>query len=110
MKNLKKLFFETTNNGFVHWVNRHWTHERDEEGDFGFRSLMHIPIGILMGIPLLGKPLREMFIRYEENEDKHVKDQAWKDYHGAMIGEAITEVASAALLTWFIIWLIRSVL
>jgi len=105
MKKLKKLFFETTKNWFVHWVNRYWTHERDDEGDFGFRSLMHIPIGILIGIPILGKPLRDIFIRYQENEDKHVKDEAWKDYNGVMIGEAITEVG---LLVWLIVWLVRS--
>ena len=105
---VKKLFHETTKNWFVHWINRHWTHERDEAGDFGFRSLMHIPIGMLMGIPVLGKPLRDIFVRYEENEDVHTKDQAWKDYNGAMIGEAITEVVSVALLIWFIVWLIRS--
>ena len=75
-------------------------HDRDEVGDFQRRVLMHIPIGLLMGIPFLGSPLHKLFIKYEENEDKWVKDQAWKDYFGAMIGVSITTILIILLLVY----------
>jgi len=75
-------------------------HPRDDEGDFGVRAIQHVIVGLLIGVPLLGYPLLKLFIRYEENEDKHVKDEAWKDYFGAMVGAAITEVAIVALIAW----------
>lgn len=59
-----------------------------------------------MGIPILGKPLRDIFIRYEENEDLHTKDQAWKDYNGAMIGEVITELALIVGAIWLMLKLL----
>lgn len=71
-------------------ANKHITHNRDNEGDFGYRVLLHIPIGLLIGIPILGNNIAKLFTKYEENEDKWVKDQAWKDYFGAMIGGTIT--------------------
>lgn len=65
-------------------------HERDKVGDFQPRVLLHIPIGFIMGltsvIPFVGYGLTRLFIRYEENEDIHTKDQAWKDYFGALVG------------------------
>ena len=74
------------------------THPRDFDGDYQERLLMHIPVGILMGIPLLGLPLLRLFIRYEENEDAHTKDQAWKDYAGALVGISITIIAIVVTL------------
>ena len=78
------------------------THTRDKVGDFQSRVLIHIPIGILIGIPLLGYPILKLFIRYEENEDIHTKDQAWKDYAGAIAGTLITVIA---IITLLILWL-----
>lgn len=74
---------------FVNWVNKVWTHPRDNHGDYGFRSLMHIPIGFILSIPLLGWFCWFVFYAYEESEDKHCVDEAWKDYNGAMIGASI---------------------
>lgn len=87
-------------------INKLWKHTRDKAGDFGFRSLLHIPIGILMGIPIIGKPLQDIFIKYEDNEDFHTEDQAWKDYNGAMIGIVITELALIGFIAWLIGWLL----
>jgi len=72
-------------------------HSRDKEGDFGIRVLIHIPIGLLIGLTFpLSIPLVKLFIRYEENEDIHTKDQAWKDYFGAMVGCSIGILAVVA--------------
>ena len=67
------------------------THDQDKVGDFQKRVLLHIPIGYIIVIsalahPILPIPLVWLFIRYEENEDAHKKDQAWKDYFGAIVG------------------------
>ena len=72
--------------GFVDWVNKTITHPRDQDGDFGVRVLIHVPIGILMAIPVLGWGLIALFIQYENNEDFWVKDIAFKDYYGALVG------------------------
>ena len=45
---------DTLKGKFVKWVNRKITHPRDEEGYYGIRVLLHIPIGLLMGIPVIG--------------------------------------------------------
>lgn len=69
-------------------------HVRDIEGDFGVRMLLHIPVGLLIGLTFpLSIPLVWLFIRYEENEDLHTKDEAWKDYFGALVGCAVGVVA-----------------
>ena len=53
--------------------------KRDEEGDYGIRVLLHIPVGLLMGVPIIGYQLMRLFFFYEKNEDKWTSDQAWKD-------------------------------
>jgi len=71
-------------------------HSRDKEGDFGVRVVLHVPIGLLIGLTFpLSIPLVMLFIRYEENEDVHTKDQAWKDYFGALVGCSIGIIAVA---------------
>jgi len=79
-------------------------HNRDVEGDFGVRMLLHIPVGLLIGLTFpLSIPLVWLFVRYEENEDLHTKDEAWKDYFGAMVGCAagIVVCATSALIALF---------
>jgi len=75
-------------------------HERDKKGDFGMRALMHIPVGLIAGIPILGYPVLKLFIFYEENEDLHIKDEAWKDTFGALIGASITALAAVGFVIW----------
>jgi len=61
-------------------------HERDTVGDFQNRVLIHIPIGIILSIPILGWGLIPLFIRYQDSENEWTRDQAWKDYAGAIVG------------------------
>lgn len=75
-------------------------HDRDTKGDFGKRVLMHIPVGLVAGIPILGYPVMKLFIFYEENEDLHIKDEAWKDTFGALIGGTITVLAALGVAIW----------
>lgn len=91
---------------FVRWINSIITHSRDYEKppDFGIRVLIHIPIGLVMGIPVLGWGLILLFIYYEHNEDQWVKDVAFKDVFGAMVGYTISTIFWLVL----IIWLVRS--
>jgi len=74
-------------------------HDRDIEGDFGVRAMLHIPIGLLIGLTFpLSIPLVWLFIRYEENEDLHTKDEAWKDYFGALVGCAIGVITATTVI------------
>lgn len=78
-------------------------HERDKVGDFQKRVFLHIPIGFIviisaLGHPLLPLPLVWLFIRYEENEDVHTQDQAWKDYFGAIIGAVMASLTIICLV------------
>ena len=86
------------------------THDRDKVGDFQARVLLHIPIGIIIGllsvIPFVGYTLMRLFVRYEENEDKHIKDQAWKDYFGAIVGFVIAGAIIYGVLIWALIKLL----
>jgi hypothetical protein len=75
-------------------------HDRDTKGDFGKRALMHIPVGLVAGIPILGYPVLKLFIFYEDNEDLHIKDEAWKDTFGAVIGATITVLAALGVGIW----------
>jgi hypothetical protein len=70
------------------------THERDKVGDFQKRVLLHLPIGITIGMSWLAHwavtlSLCYLFVAYEENEDVHTKDKAWKDYFGGLAGLVI---------------------
>ena len=94
---------DTLKNRFVKWVNKTITHPRDDEGDYGIRVLLHIPIGLLMGIPVIGYQLMRMFFFYEKNEDKWTSDEAWKDTAGALLGMSITIVAITGLGIWALV-------
>ena len=78
-------------------------HPQDKVGDYQQRVLIHIPIGVLIGIPVLGLPILWLFIHYEENEDKWVEDKAWKDYAGAIAGASITALAVLGVIIWFMV-------
>jgi hypothetical protein len=88
---------------FIVWVNRTITHPRDKDGDFGIRVVTHVPIGIIMGLPVIGYQIMRLFFFYEKNEDRWISDQAWKDTAGALIGMSITAVAITGLGIWTII-------
>lgn len=89
---------------FITWVNHTITHPRDKVGDFGIRAVMHIPIGIIMGIPLVGYQLMRLFFFYEKNEDRWTSDQAWKDTAGALVGMSVTALVITGLIIWAIIY------
>jgi len=79
------------------------THCRDKVGDFQARVLLHIPIGMLIAIPILGWGLRDIFRDYESNEDKWTRDEAWKDLFGAMVGYVLAMVlmiVAGIILFW----------
>lgn len=83
-------------------INKLITHSRDDEGDFGIRVLLHIPIGILMSIPIFGWGLLYLFKFYEKNEDLHTNDQAWKDTFGAMVGYIVGVMAIGAAIYFLV--------
>jgi hypothetical protein len=60
---------------------------------------MHIPVGFVLSIPVLGWLCWSIFRDYEASEDKWCSDEAWKDLNGAMIG------ASLGTIGWTI-WLL----
>jgi hypothetical protein len=82
-------------------INKLITHPRDRAGDYGVRMLMHIPIGLIMSIPVLGWGIIPIFRAYERNEDLHTEDQAWKDHAGALHGQVIGALAQIAVLIFF---------
>lgn len=57
-----------------------------------FRCAIHIPHGLIAyGLLLLDKPIGALiytvvFLYYEQNEDCHIKDQAWLDVTGYLAG------------------------
>ena len=80
------------------------THSRDKVGDFGDRVVLHIPIGVFIGVTFpLSIPLVWLFIKYEENEDVHTKDEAWKDYFGAIVGAVIGIIIEVILITLLLV-------
>ena len=91
----------------IDWINRHFVHNRDMERDFGVRAIIHIPIGIVMGLLDWNNGLTRLFEFYERNEDRHSGDQAWKDVFGAMIGWVIGRLALVALVVWAVIVLVK---
>ena len=82
----------------IAFINKLITHPRDDEKDFGIRVLLHIPVGIVMSIPVIGWGLIALFIFYEKNEDRWVRDEAWKDVFGSMVGFVVGLVIQAVLL------------
>ncbi len=85
---------------FIEWVNKKIKHPRDEAGDYGIRVVMHVPIGLIMGIPIIGYQLMRLFFFYEKNEDRWTSDQAWKDTAGALVGMSVTIVVITGLCIW----------
>ena len=63
-----------------------------------FRIILHIPVGIICFIGLgiswaLGMVFFLGFMVYELNEDMHLKDSAYKDILGFMVGLGATILA-----------------
>lgn len=85
------------------WLNKHWTHDRDPIGDFGFRAALHIPVGFMIGLFLLD---RDMFLKYERNEDIHTEDEAWKDIYGALVGFPFGRASAIAVTVAAVIYII----
>jgi hypothetical protein len=94
---------------FAEWVNKHWTHTRDTAvpRDFGVRALIHIPIGIYMGLFDWSNGLAYLFYKFERNEDVHTEDQAWKDIYGSIIGWVIGRSILITGILILIIWLVN---
>lgn len=93
----------------VDFINKHITHNRDRiedgrPGDYGIRVILHIPVGFLIGLFLLDK---ELFLKYETNEDKWVKDEAWKDIAGAMIGYVPGRITAIIILVLVAVFLYK---
>ena len=58
----------------------------------------------MMGLsPIPGDKFVDLFIFYQMNEDRHTKDQAWKDVNGALIGFGLGRI-TLAVLTGLFIW------
>ena len=82
------------------WIDKLITHNRDVVGDFGSRAVLHIPVGIVMSIPILGWGLIALFIYYEKNEDKWVQDVAFKDVYGALVGYVLGMITLIGVVLW----------
>lgn len=79
------------------------THSRDKAGDFQARALIHIPIGIIMSIPVFGWGLIPLFIYYEHSEDYWTHDFAWKDVYGSIVGFVlgiITQICTFVIIAY----------
>ncbi len=56
-----------------------------------YRLFIHVPHGFFIALavyvhPVLAAILAGLFIFYQRNEDHWIKDQAWKDVAGAILG------------------------
>lgn len=91
----------------INFFNKVFTHDRDKVGDFGFRAVLHIPVGFFMGLLDWTNGFGQMFEFYEKNEDLHTQDQAWKDVYGTLVGFFFGRLVLVGLITWLIIYLIR---
>ena len=65
-----------------------------------WRCVLHIPVGLVTGAlvryePALGLVFGLAFLAYEMNEDRWIRDQAWQDIMGWMVGMVISPVAVA---------------
>lgn len=69
------------------------------------RLWLHIPVGLVAVVlywlsPIAGAGFTFIFWRYEKNEDRYIKDQAWKDYAGFLWGMALGGLAWAIIYLW----------
>lgn len=60
---------------------------------------------VLVGLYWLAGMILYLFVKYEENEDLHTKDQAWNDELGALI--AMCVVATVALIWKVVVVMVR---
>jgi len=83
----------------LRWGDRHIRHPSDKEGNFGSSLIVHIPHGLIMGIPIIGWPMVHIFLKYQLNQDeRHHHDEAWKDIAGAMVGFSISSLVFLGLI------------
>ena len=78
-------------------------HSKDTVGDYQSRVLLHIPVGFLMGLMPFSGTFKDLFFYYEESEDKWVKDEAWKDYAGSMIGFVLGRLTLFVVVVYLIV-------
>ena len=82
-----------------------WTVSNEDVG----RVLLHVPLGILTCAlwyvhPALAVIFAAGFIIYEKQQDKYVKDQAWKDIKGWLWGIGIIGVVLFVLKLLGVLW------
>jgi hypothetical protein len=77
---------------FEHWCNRHITHNRDDEGDYGIRFVIHFAAVFAVALilfyvhPVFFLGWAAWFTAYELNECAKTSDEAWKDLSGSLVG------------------------
>ena len=86
---------------FEDWANRNITHVRDQVGDYGVRVVLHVPVGIFLGLTYpLSNDFLHVMIQYQNNECLRTEDQAWKDYAGILQGIFIGRVVQIVAIVW----------
>ena len=81
-------------------ANRRFPHNRDNEGDYGSRMLMHIPAGFFIGLIPFNREFSDHLKFYEDNEDAHTKDEAWKDEAGILVGIVMGRILLVAIVIY----------
>jgi len=91
---------------FEDFCNRTFTHVRDDVGDYGIRMVIHVPVGMFLGLTYpLSNDFLQIMKEYQNNECLYTKDQAWKDYAGILNGIVAGRVTQIALLIYFLAWI-----
>lgn len=81
------------------------------------RVVKHCPHGLVIGLlccnPITWKLAQicwQAFRAYEENEDRHTRDQAWNDYLGLLFGLATVAFIAIPVLAWVLVVLVKHIL
>lgn len=81
-----------------------WTHCRDTKGDFGSRAFLHLIPGFFMGLLPFTGDFSDHLIFYEENEDVHTLDEAWKDEAGILTGYVIGKLVQTGIIIYLLVY------